>query len=90
MRITVEYLSHIRDAAGIDEEPIETDTATIAGALRAVAEAHAPAMPPLLLDEAGLPHPWLMLTINDAMTRDPAAPLREGDRLTIAVPISGG
>ena len=92
MRITVEYMSHIRDTAGVDEESvsIEGESATLGGALGTIAETHGPALRPLLLDESGLPHTWLMLTINDAMVRDPAAPLRDGDRLSIAVPISGG
>lgn len=90
MRITVEYMSHVRDAAGVEEEQLEGESLTVAGALGRVAEAHGETMRPLLLDEAGSPHPWLMLTINDAMTRDPAAALADGDRLTIAVPISGG
>lgn len=92
MQITVEYMSHIRDAAGVDAESLtaEGESTTLAGALCSLADAHGPKLRPLLLDGHEVIHPWLMITVNDSMVRDPDTPLRDGDRLTIAVPIAGG
>ncbi len=92
MRVSVEYMSLIRDASGVDAEDLisQTDSLTLADMLEHLAENHAEPFRAAVLDNSGTMHPWLMVTVNDVLVRSPEAILRDGDRVTIAVPISGG
>lgn len=92
MRVSVEYMSLLREASGRDAESldIEADTLSLADLLAQLAATHNDSFRAALLDDAGTMHSWLMVTINDTLIRDPAALLRDGDRVTLAVPLSGG
>lgn len=92
MRVSVEYMSLIRDASGVDAEDFDTDADpfTLADLLGRLVSKHGDSFRAAVLDEQGVMHAWLMVTVNDTLLRDPAAILRDGDRVTLAVPISGG
>ncbi len=94
MRVSVEYMSLIRDASGVDAEVVDTttdaDSLTLADLLDRLVSKHDDSFRAAVLDERGVMHAWLMVTVNDTLIRDPAAILRDGDRVTLAVPISGG
>ncbi len=90
MGVTIEYMTQIRDAAGLERETAETPPgATVGDAVAEAAHRHGSPLHPLLLDDTGAPHPWLLLVLNETVVR-PSAEIRDGDTLCITSPISGG
>jgi sulfur-carrier protein len=75
-----------------DGRVIETEGETVGEAIAAVA-ARFPALAPRLRDEAGNPYPFVTFYLNDEDIRFHggfAAPLSDGDDLTIVPAIAGG
>lgn len=92
MQVSLEYMSLIRDAAGTSAETVHADSRELALAdlLAMVTANRDDKFRDLMLDPEGGPHPWLMVTVNDALVRDPTMKIKDGDRVSFAVPISGG
>ena len=75
-----------------DGRVIETEGETVGDAIAAVA-ARFPALAPRLRDDAGNPYPFVTFYLNDEDIRFHggfAAPLSDGDELTIVPAIAGG
>lgn len=91
MRVTVHYMAQIKRTAGCSSEEVETpgDAATLGAFLQALGNRHGPALRTLLLDEANEPRKSLLFFVGDEHA-DLAQPLRDGDSVTILVPMSGG
>lgn len=92
MQVNVEFLNMLRDAAQCDDATIalDGDSNTLSGLLDHVCTGREQRLREMIFSTEGRPHPWLMMTINDTLVRDPSTSLRDGDRVTLGVPISGG
>jgi molybdopterin converting factor small subunit len=92
MRVAVRYLAQLRQAAGVAAEEVDVAEACLVRDLLArLGERHGEAVGRLLLDAAGALQPTILVFVGDVQV-DPAdaAPLREGDVVTILTPIAGG
>lgn len=75
-----------------DARTIESDGATVGDVLDAVGHRY-PALIPRLRDNAGGPYPFVTFYLNDDDIRflgGFAAPVRDGDELTIVPAVAGG
>ena len=75
-----------------DARTIESDGATVGDVLDAVGHRY-PALIPRLRDNAGAPYPFVTFYLNDDDIRflgGFAAPVRDGDELTIVPAVAGG
>jgi molybdopterin converting factor small subunit len=90
MKVEVSYIAQVRSAAGVGAESIEMPAAATAADLASkVAGAHGQTLQNLLLDDAGRPRKTILIFINNKQS-DPAAPLKDNDRVTFLSPLSGG
>ena len=92
IRIRVEYFGPLRDAAGVSHETVElADRPTPASLLHHLADARPGRFAALVRDASGGIARSLMLARDDTQIEIVGGPLlRDGDRLTILVAISGG
>jgi len=92
MKVTVEFATQIRRAAGVASEVVEVaDGASVDDAIRTVAAQHDDSVSRLLLDDNGNIRPSVLTFARDRQIRDAAATtLADGDVMTIMTPISGG
>lgn len=92
MQITVRYMAQLRQAAGVNEECVETATATTAAELLAhVGTQHEEAFRRVLFDERGNIHPSIILFLGDEQIRPESAQnFRAGAVLTVMTPMAGG
>jgi sulfur-carrier protein len=75
-----------------DGRVLEAEGATVGAAIAQIA-ARYPALAPRLRDEAGNPYPFVTFYLNDEDIRFHggfAAPLSDGDELTVVPAIAGG
>jgi len=75
-----------------DGRVLEAEGATVGAAIAQIAERY-PALAPRLRDEAGNPYPFVTFYLNDEDIRFHggfAAPLSDGDELTVVPAIAGG
>jgi molybdopterin converting factor small subunit len=90
MGITIQLPTILAKLA--DRSAIEAQGATVGEAV-ADAAARYPALAPRLRDEAGNPYPFVTFYLNDEDIRFHggfAAPLRDGDELTVVPAVAGG
>jgi molybdopterin converting factor small subunit len=92
MRITVQYATQVKRAAGVGSETLDVPSSCgIADVVRLVAERRGEALRKLLLDDAGQVQPSLLIFAGDRQIgRSESVALRDGDVVTIMSPISGG
>jgi molybdopterin synthase sulfur carrier subunit len=75
-----------------DGRVLEAEGATVGAAIAQIAERY-PALAPRLRDDAGNPYPFVTFYLNDEDIRFHggfAAPLNDGDELTVVPAIAGG
>jgi molybdopterin synthase sulfur carrier subunit len=75
-----------------DGRVLEAEGATVGAAIAQIAERY-PALAPRLRDDAGNPYPFVTFYLNDEDIRFHggfAAPLSDGDELTVVPAIAGG
>lgn len=91
MKVEVEYTGPARAAAGCRSESLQLpEPSSTADLLRALAQARGDALRRLLVAEDGAPRP-LLLFVNGAQAAvAPPQPLKDGDRVLLLFPISGG
>jgi len=92
MRVAVQYLAQVRQAAGCASEAVELDGGCSAGELvRWLAEQHGGPLRRLLLGPAGAPHDSLLVFVGEEQVRFPAQrELHEGEVVTVLAPMAGG
>jgi molybdopterin converting factor small subunit len=92
MKIRLEYVAQMKDAAGVPGELLElADAATVPDLLRAVAKAHGDRLAGLLLDPAGAPRATVLVFVgDDQVDADAPQPLRDGAVVTLMSPLAGG
>jgi molybdopterin converting factor small subunit len=90
VRVTVHYMTQIKQVAGCSSEPVEIRAGScLADLLLHLAEHHGDAFRGMLLDEAAMPRKSLLFFVGEEhaeLTR----PLREGDAVTLLAPMAGG
>ena len=91
MKVSVSYFGQIKSAVGCGAEEFESPTSvTPAELLRLVVERHEAARRMLIAD-SGKPQKALLFLVNDEQVHaDSEESLRDGDRVTLMPPISGG
>ena len=90
MRITVQYLTQIKRAAGMSQEHIEASAPlTLRELMCLCAERHDRAVRAMLVDDAGEPLRSLLLFVGDEHA-DLTRPLRDGDWVSVLAPMAGG
>jgi molybdopterin converting factor small subunit len=92
MKIRVEYVAQIRDAAGLSSETLEVaaDTAVL-DLLRTVATGRGERLRGLLLDADGGLRPSALVFVGDEQfDLDEPRALRDGDTVTVMSPLAGG
>lgn len=92
MRITLEYATQLKAAAGVAEESFDLPAgAGIQELLESAAEKHGAGLRRILFDSGGRVHPSLLVFVGDTQVRAGESPrLNGGDTVTILSPISGG
>ncbi len=92
MRITVQYATQVKRAAGVGSETLDVASpCRIADVVRVAADRRGESLRKMLLDDAGRVQPSLLVFMGDRQIgRDESVSLREGDVITIMAPISGG
>ena len=92
MKINVDYVAQLKDAAGCSGECIEmADGTTVQDLVRAIAKAHGGRLAELLLDEAGALRGSALLFVGDDQAEwDEVCPLRDGVTITLMSPLAGG
>ena len=91
MQVTVEFSAQLRVAAGASAEEIElAEGATLGDLVQRLGDVHGEPLRHLLMDDAGQLHPWLIADCNGAMRNGSTESLRDGDRIRLLSPISGG
>lgn len=91
MKIQVEYVAQIKEAAGVSGEAVSLAAgASVLELLQAVAKAHE-RLGGLLLDPTGAVRPSALVFIGDEQydAAEPR-PLRDGDTVTLMSPLAGG
>jgi molybdopterin converting factor small subunit len=91
VKIAVRYMAQLRRAAGAAAEQVELDAPCSAtDLLKRLAEQHGLPFRALLLDEDGNVRPAVLLFVGDEQVGPEAAPLQDGDVITILTPMAGG
>jgi molybdopterin converting factor small subunit len=92
MKITVNYLAQVKQAAGVGSEQADlADGCTAEEAAVALAGRRGEALRRLLLDAGGGLQPTILLFVGDRQAgRGQRVALRDGDVLTVLAPMAGG
>jgi molybdopterin converting factor small subunit len=92
MKVDVEYSAQARIRAGCVSESFEmSEGVPLAGLLEAIAERHGDPMRELLYGAGGGISGAILLFLGDGqVSADRPDALRDGDRITVMSPISGG
>jgi molybdopterin converting factor small subunit len=92
MRVAVNYLAQVKQAAGCASEAVELDGgSSLRELVRRLAERHGEPLRGLLLGPTGSPHDSLLLFVGDEQVRwEAARALRDGDVVTVLAPMAGG
>jgi molybdopterin converting factor small subunit len=92
MKIKVDYVAQLKDAAGCSNESIQvTDGTTVQDLVRTIAKAHGGRLAEVLLDETGALRGSALLFVGDDQVEwDKACPLRDGVTITLMSPLAGG
>ena len=90
MKVTLEYFGMLREAAGLNQEDLELPAGADAEALvQFAAQRHGEPLRSLLLSAEDVPHPWLLIAIDDVV-ESPRSQLDQGSHVLLSSPISGG
>lgn len=92
MQVSVEYTAQLRRAAGVAQESFELPPgSTVQQLAGQVAQRHGDQLAGVLLSETGtLQRSMLVFVDDEQIPLDWPQPLRDGQRVTFAAPISGG
>ena len=92
MKITVEYKTQVKSAAGISSEEFEfEDDCTVKQLIHLVGKKHGDPLKKMLLDSDDNLQKSILLFLEDRHLKwDEVAKLHDGDVLTVFSPISGG
>ena len=91
MQIAVRYMAQLRRAAGTAVETIELDKpCSAADVVKSLAKRHDRPFGDLVLDADGGVRPAVLLFVGDEQVGADAAPLRDGDVITVLTPMAGG
>lgn len=92
MKLTIEYKTQIKSAAGIAREDIELEgDCTLKAAVQHVAQKHGDPLKKMLLDPEGHLQKAILLFLKDQHINWSDSPeLTDGDVITLFSPISGG
>ena len=92
MRITLQYATQVKRAAGIGSDTLDAPPdASLPDLLRLAAEYRGDALRKMLLDDGGDVQPSLLVFVGDRqLGREEQIALRDGDVVTLMAPISGG
>ena len=92
MRVTVQYMAQVRQAAGTASEEVElAGPCSVAELIAGVAERHGGGLRRLLLGADGGPQPTVLLFVGDEQVgRADAVTLQGGEVVTVLSPIAGG
>jgi molybdopterin converting factor small subunit len=90
--LTIEYTAQLRRAAGVASETVEiAEACTLQELARAIAARHGEELERMLVDSQGrLQRSILVFIGEEQIAPDSTAPLRDGQTITFAAPISGG
>ena len=89
--ITIEFMTQVKAVTGCALTTLETDGAMQVSAVLGAVIDRFPLARPLLLDEAGARHGWLMVSLDDVLIpRDHDPDVPPGATVLLATPISGG
>ena len=90
MRVTVQYMTQLKRAAGCAvEEVLAPAPARLRDLLRLLADRHDAAFRALLLDDAGEPRKSHLFFVGDEHA-ELSRPLSDGDAIMILAPMAGG
>jgi molybdopterin converting factor small subunit len=92
MKITIHYLAQLKRFAGVSSEVVDAGAGcTLLTLLRQAADRHGGSFRAGVFDAEGRVHPSLLFFIGDKQVQaDTAAPLRDGDEVTLLSPMAGG
>lgn len=92
MRIRLEYVAQIRDAAGVSGEAVDLPVAaTVSDLFRVAAQTRGERLGSLLLDASGAPRATVLVFVGDnQVDAEAPEPLHEGDVVTLMSPLAGG
>lgn len=92
MKIRVEYVAQLKEAAGLPGEVLEVPAAaSVLDLLRTVARTRGERLGGLLLDADGRLRPSALVFVGDEQFEvDEPRALRDGDTVTIMSPLAGG
>ena len=92
MKITIEYSAQIRHIIGVSEETIDLeDSQYLHDLILHLAEKHGQLFKDLILDMEGNLSRMILASVNGEQIRGiPSANLKDGDRVNLMSPISGG
>src|SRR5262249_10215811 len=91
MKITVKYQTQVKRAAGLGGEVVEFEGSSVGQLLRQLAARHGDAFRRLVLRDDDAPQESILAFVDDRqVTAGGAAPLRDGDVVTLLAPMAGG
>jgi len=92
MKITIRYHAQARQAVGIASEVFAAvGPVTIQALIIGLAERHGDRLRAMVLTDAALPHPSLLLFVGEEQVRsDSTRPLCDGAEVMLFSPIAGG
>lgn len=92
MKVTVNYLAQLKQAAGISSESIDLDTAcSIQDLVIQLAENYGEPLRSFLLDSGGSLRQSILLIIDETQVHwETPVQLKEGDVITFLSPLAGG
>jgi molybdopterin converting factor small subunit len=92
MRVTVEYATQVKRAAGVASESVTIEAPyTLGELISRITTEHGEPLADLLLGDGGGLSPSILLFVGDTQIREGlATELHENDVITVLSPISGG
>ena len=92
MKITIEYSAQIRRTLGVSEETIDlVDSQSLHDLISHLAEKHGQLFKDLILDVEGNLSRMILASVNSVQVQESTSvDLRDGDRVNLMSPISGG
>jgi len=90
-RMHVEFMTQLKAAAGCDGMEIECDDPMPVSRVLELVRGRFDALGPMLFDDQGIRHGWLMVGIDSAIVPRGSDPdVQPGSEVLLATPISGG
>ncbi len=92
MQVTFKYMAQLKQAAGVEEETIETEaTASLVSLANRLADRHDDSFRRIVLDASGKLQPSILFFVGDqqVQAQEPYE-FRDGDVITVMSPMAGG